>query len=34
MTDFAQGIKGSCCQALLDFWAEIVLSVHLLNSVI
>ena len=32
MTDFAQGIVGSCCQALLNFWAEIVLNVHLLNS--
>ena len=27
MTDFAQGIMGSCCEALLDFCAEIVLTI-------
>ena len=27
MTDFAQGIMGSCCAALLGFWAEIVLNI-------
>ena len=32
MKNLAQGIMGSCCEALLNFWAEIVLNVHHLNS--